>query len=157
MRLFSTSILFGLAALALAQSDEDASSSQQSQSNRPTASAPRTTVFTSTFRSAFETTLSNGDVSTGSTSGVTTITSVIGGDQTTARSSSRSTSSTPKPTAPTEGVSGGGGVKGAPAPGQAGVGGAYGPDDNYIAAATKMTLGVSLLSGVVAGAALVLI
>ncbi|TFK77072.1 hypothetical protein BDN72DRAFT_830241 [Pluteus cervinus] len=44
----------------------------------------------------------------------------------------------PLPTAATPSDAGGGGPFGAPLPGQAGVNGAYGPGDNYIAGASQL-------------------
>ncbi|EKM83856.1 hypothetical protein AGABI1DRAFT_124182 [Agaricus bisporus var. burnettii JB137-S8] len=71
--------------------------------------------------------------------------------------SSNSTSKAPPlPTAPTNIE--GGGQNGAPLPGQTGVGGNMGPDDNYIAAATALkhnAFAVGVM-GVVLGGAMVL-
>ncbi|KIM48176.1 hypothetical protein M413DRAFT_22712 [Hebeloma cylindrosporum] len=70
-------------------------------------------------------------------------------------SSTSSPSSSPLPTAPTS--VNGGGQGGAPVPGAKSTGGGivYGPDDNYIAAAStiaKNALGASLIASLVGGA-----
>ncbi|KAJ7597064.1 hypothetical protein C8J56DRAFT_919074 [Mycena floridula] len=71
-----------------------------------------------------------------------------------ASSVASSTSTTPSnlPTAATN-VNGGGGVDGAPNPGATGVGGAYGPDDSYTAAAIH-SLQASIIYIVSAAAAI---
>lgn len=70
---------------------------------------------------------------------------------------SASTTTTPRnlPTAPAN--VDGGGANGAPSPGQTGVGGIYGPDDNYIAAATSLKRNAFVVGfvGVALGGALV--
>jgi len=70
-------------------------------------------------------------------------------------SSLTSTSSTPLPTAPTgsgqvPGGGSGGANGGAPAPGQTGAGGIYGPDDSYRSGSMKMSADVLMGSVVVA-------
>ncbi|KAG7099252.1 hypothetical protein E1B28_001115 [Marasmius oreades] len=66
--------------------------------------------------------------------------------------STQSTSSKPLPTAATDALDGGGGATGAPVPG--GGNGAYGPDDNYIAAAQSLPRNLMLVTfaGVAVGA-----
>ncbi len=72
---------------------------------------------------------------------------------------STSTSITPSnlPTAPTN--VDGGGVNGAPLPGKTSTGGIYGPDDNYVAAATSLkrnAYAVGVVGFVLGGAMLAL-
>jgi hypothetical protein len=85
----------------------------------------------------------NGTVGNGTVSGNNTV--------------SANMTTTPRnlPTAPAN--INGGGQDGAPSPGQAGVGGIYGPNDNYIAAATALKRNAFIIGfvGCVVGGALV--
>ncbi|EFI28619.1 hypothetical protein CC1G_13645 [Coprinopsis cinerea okayama7 len=146
-------LLLILPLLAQAQ-DDDSPSSSPSATQRPTADSPRSTVITTTVLSEFVTTR-NGEASTGTRTSVLTTTVPVGGDDgdDAGDNSSRrpsSTRSTPLPTAP-EDVPRGGGTNGAPVPGATGVGGAYGPDDDFIAGA--LSLKTSAFAVSVAGAA----
>ncbi|KAG6842633.1 hypothetical protein C0991_000160 [Blastosporella zonata] len=117
--------------------------------DRQISAGTKTIVFTSTSTIAPTQSASNNTGSTNSTA--------IANSTVTANSTSSSTTPTsPLPTAPTT-ISGGGGTNGAPLPGA--TGGAYGPDDKYIAAASMLarnTLLVGLGGLVVTGALMVL-
>ncbi|KAG6857586.1 hypothetical protein H0H87_000185 [Tephrocybe sp. NHM501043] len=131
-------------------------------------------VFTSTTVSTFETIGPDRQISTGTRTIVITSTSTIAPTQSASNntasgnntasaspsgnntSSSSATRTTILPTAPTD-VAAGGGANGAPLPGA--TGGAYGPDDKYIAAASSLarnTLLVGLGGLVVSGALMML-
>lgn len=135
-------------------------SNQASGSGNSTAAAsPSITVMTSVFTT----------VALGSNRVLSTITSTqlitstiqpagngsSGGSSPTSASSS---SSLPPPTTAPVSIDGGASISGgAPSPGASGAGGVYGPDDGYTAAALAHHVNLALvaLSGVVAGAALV--
>ncbi|KAF9270255.1 hypothetical protein L218DRAFT_952426 [Marasmius fiardii PR-910] len=97
--------------------------------------------------------------STGSDSRVQTITSTLGGSSGNSNGNSSQTTSKPLPTAATDALDGarGGGATGAPSPG--GDHGAYGPDDNYIAAAQSIPRNIMLVTfaGVMVGAIVTLL
>ncbi|KAJ2927140.1 hypothetical protein H1R20_g9941, partial [Candolleomyces eurysporus] len=133
--------------------------SQTNSTGTATTRAPVTTVITSTVVSEF-TTVSNGQTRSGNATRVFTTTAVLAETTAAPGSTTRSTSTRPLSSAPT-GVDGGGaGADGAPLPGATGnTGQVYGPDDNYIAAASSIQKN-GLLVGAVAfavGAALTLI
>ncbi|KAJ3576666.1 hypothetical protein NP233_g286 [Leucocoprinus birnbaumii] len=137
-----TPLLVAVLALPFYASAQNTQSNTQSN-NQP---QPSQTVITSTSLTTMVTLGGNRQVSTITSGIVFTTTQIltpapqpsgngtISGNSTV---SANSTSITPSnlPTAPTN-INGGGSV--APSPGAAGVGGAYGPDDNYIAAATAL-------------------
>ncbi|RDB28812.1 hypothetical protein Hypma_015494 [Hypsizygus marmoreus] len=138
-------------------------------------SSPSPTVFTSTSLSTFLTLGPSRQISTVTSAIVTVITqtanpspssnSTASGNNTASSTSagnssaSATTTTTPKnlPTAATT-INGGGGSNGAPLPGATGAGGAYGPDDGYIAAASSLRRNTALvgLGGLVVGAALMM-
>lgn len=102
-----------------------------------------TEIFTPAPQPSGNGTVGNGTVGNGTVSGNSTV--------------SANTTSTPRnlPTAPAD-VNGGGAV--APSPGQSSTGGIFGPDDNYIAAATALkrgTLVVGFIGFALGGAMLV--
>ncbi|PPR06907.1 hypothetical protein CVT24_011597 [Panaeolus cyanescens] len=169
-------ILFFLPLLTLAQDSSSSSSSSQSapssasgsNSGSQSSNAPTSTQFT-TILSTFVST-SVGFVSGSRQETTVVISSVLStvvpvptgsnGDNNTPTPSSTSTVSLPpKSTAPS--VDGGGynGGSGAPLPGAKSPNNAFGPDDNYIAAATTLTrnaFAATLIASLVAAVVLVL-
>ncbi|KAF5367239.1 hypothetical protein D9615_010669 [Tricholomella constricta] len=139
------------------------------QSSSGSGGAPSQTVITSTSLSTFVTLGPDRQISTGTRTIVVTTTqlnndSTASGSNTASLTStgnstnSHSSTQTPSnlPTAPTT-IAAGGGTAGAPLPGA--TGGAYGPDDGYIAAALSLQRNTLLvgLGGLVVGGALIVL
>jgi len=140
--------------------DDEAEETSSSRSGRGSTTGrsqqpPRTITSTETVETEFVITR-NGELSTGTRTLLSTITTVVGPDDEDdgeggGGGRGSRTSSKALPTA-AEDVNGGGGISGkAPMPGQSGVGGAYGPGDDYISSAT---LTKASLSAAIAGTAL---